>query len=488
VRAHHKWLAAGGVVALAALLWPGPAASADTSLGGYEGSALAMVLHVEIYEPTIPIPAEPQGDGGIVYSRSTVESGPTSRALASYLWPGAVLGDGFDQLTGKPGSKWPFQSNSRYPETIDAPAKNTVQMTDGNGMTTSTDGFNAKADVTLAGLAGPDTNLLGGIATGLGQTSGQTPSPTPTSSVPDLPLPVSSVLAGVMTSKNVSSSSVITVADKTVTSTAHAAASNLGLLGGLITIDGVDVKSQIVSDSTKATASGGSSIGTVKVLGMPIAIDDQGVNLSLPALSTTLSGILKTLGISFTTLPVTKTVEGASGEMDAQVLQISVDTKPLKAVLNNVLSPLVALIPPDTRTDLAPLLDLAPKIVLTVGDASASANASPAYDGGSSSGVTGGGGVGSGTGGGGDSGTGGGSIGTSGGTGTTNPVNNPASMQPAALSFPGLGAVPRMLILGALALAAALGWAFSRAGGLLLGGARSCAYGLATGVPDLRKG
>jgi hypothetical protein len=498
VKPHRTWLAAGGVVALATLLWPGPAASADTSLGGYEGSATATVLHVEVYEPTIPIPATPQLDGSVAYSKSTVESGPTTRALASYLWPGSVIGDGFDQLVKQPGVKYPLQVNSRYPATSDGPPKNTIQLTDGNGMSTSSDGMNTSATVTLLGLAGGDTNLIGGVGTGLRQVAGTTSSAT----APAVPLPVSQVLAALVTSKNITSTGAVVVGDKTVTATAHAAAANLGLLGGLISIEGIDVKSQVVSDGAKATVSGGSTIGAVKVLGQRIAIDDKGLNLGLPVLSQTVTNLLKTLGISLATIPVTKTVNGATGEMDSQVLQITIDTKPLKSILDNLLNPLLALFPQSARTQLAPLLELGPKIVLTVGDADASAGASPAYDPGSftggGGGDTGGGGVAPGSAGGGDSGAGGGATaGTAGAdtgaaaaadTGGAAPVTTPGGMQPAAMELPALAAVPRMLILGALAFAALLGWLLRQGGGLLLGGTRSCDYGLVTGVPDLRKG
>ena len=79
-----------------------------------------------------------------------------------------------------------------------------------------------------------------------------------------------------------------------------------------------------------------------------------------------------------------------------------------------------------------------------------------------------------------------GTPGSPGGPATTNPSGTQA--QNASLSLPGLTSVPKFLIIGALLLAAAIGWIMQAAGGLLLGDSRMCRLGLTTGVPDLRKG
>ena len=502
MRTQHKWLAGGAVAVLAVLLWPGDAVQADTSLGGYEGVASAAVVHIEIYDPTIPIPAEPQGDGSIGYTKSNVDSGPTSRALSSYLWPGVVIGDGFDQLTKQPGSQYPIAVNSRYPATSSAPAKNTIQLTDGNGMTTSTDGLNTDAKVTLLGVAGDGTNPLGGIGSGMTQLGALPPSSAPSStssssksggSSTGAPLNIGGGLSALVSAKTVTSESKVTVADKTVTAEAHAAVANLSLLGGIISLKGLDVESKVVSDGSKATPTETTTLGSLSLLNgaFPIKLSNDGIDLGLPAISDTVTGLLKSLGIEIKTLPVTKTADGPTATMSNQALQISIDTKPLKAVLDNVLNPILAAIPQAAKDQLAPILSLGPRIVLTIGTTDTSASAAPAYNpgsGGSFPPVGGSTGDNSGS----TGGTGGGNGLLPGNTDQPSSAPQQTTQQPpsqqAASSLPGLGDVPRGLIVGGILLAAAIGWAVTRYGGILFGGAASCDYGLATGVPDLRKG
>jgi hypothetical protein len=505
-----KWCAAIGCATLVTLLWPGPAASADTSLGGYTGSAQGAVVRVQVFEPTIPIPTpspdDPQLDFSLGYTNATVDSGPTSRALASYLWPGVVIGDGFEQLVNQPGAKYPVQVNSRYPATQDAPATNAQQVAAGNGMSTSTDGLNTIATVSTVGIGSAAAGSGGGLSgiPVIGGLLGSLPGAgTGATSGAATPVPISPAAAGIATAQNVTSTSTTTVADKTLTSTAVAAASDISLLGGIIRLSGVKATSQVVSDGTNATPTGSVTIGGMSIAGQPIGLGDKGLQLGpvavpLPDLGSAASGLLKTLGISFSTTPMTKTVSGASGEFHAQGLVITLDTAPFKQLLAQPLNMIVSLLGTQAAQQLAPIIGLAPKFRIIIGDADATAVAAPAYvddssgapdtsDSGTDAGSavmpgdtsgSGSGGVGSGL-------TGGGSLPGS-GPGASSVVQ-PVSLQQAGLHLPALGAVPRMLILGGLLLAAVLGWLLRGGGLLLLGGARNCHFGLATGVPDLRK-
>lgn len=492
----RKWVAGCTAAGLIALAWPGTA-GADSSLGGYTVTSSAAVIHVEVYEPVLPLPASPQGDFSIGYTQTSADSGPSTRALASYLWPGSVIGDGFDQLTGKPGSMYPVQVNSRFPATTTAPATNAAQITDGNGMTTATDGATTTANVTGLGIAGPDVNLLGGLGKGLGQLSGKA---SKVKTPPDVPVPVSSTIGALVTAKGITSNSTIKVSDKLVTSTSTAAAADIALLKGIIGLSGVKVTNTVTSDGTKATVVGEATIGGLTIAGMKVALGDAGITIGssavkLPALPSTLTDLLKTLGIVITVSPVTKTVTGATGTFNGQALVISIDTAPLKQALNGPLSLLINLLGTKAATQLAPLIQLAPRIVVKLGESSSSVSASPPYTGGGTGGYTGGtGGPGT-TGGTGTGGTGPGSVITVPGIpapsqvpiGNTPQGNGGNSPQTTAFKLPGLGTMPRLLIVGALILAALIGWVMRYAGGLLIGGGGPCDLGLSKSTPDLRK-
>ena len=505
-RRTKQYLGMLAAAAVVTLMWPGPS-GADTTLGGYSALAQAMAVRVQIYEPTIPIPASPQIDGGIAFTRSNTDTGPVSRALSSYLWPGDVVGDGFGQLAGGGNQTYPVQVNSRYPATTTAPEHNTSQVTDGNGMTTSSTDTDTKATVTGLGIAG--TNLVTNPLEGFPTPKPSTSSSSGTAKPPAVPVPVSSQLAALVTVGNVTSTTDVKLGNTSVTSTAHSAASDISVAGGLIKIGAVSLTSTSVSDGKKGTNDAKLTIAGLNIGGQPVELNDQGVDLAgTKVTAPKLPDLLSALGFSVAYAPVQKKVDGATASFEGSGLVITIDTNPLKNALNvgALTGPLAKLLDqiPKIGSQLAGLANLGPKIVLFIGDASSSATASPGFDfgsgggstsppaaGGGSGGNTGGGAAGSGGGNvsaGDVGGTGGGSVGagsTGGGGGTP---SQPLGLQPAAQDLPGLGATPRMLLLGGIVLAGLLGWALRAVALSIFGGAGSCRMGLATGVPDLRKG
>jgi hypothetical protein len=82
-------------------------------------------VRVEIYEPTIPIPASPQAELNLGYSNVKADSS-TSRGRASYFWPGDAVGQGFKTIIENLGlppelagpiaeQGYPVQVNSNHP-------------------------------------------------------------------------------------------------------------------------------------------------------------------------------------------------------------------------------------------------------------------------------------------------------------------------------------------------------------------------------------
>lgn len=510
-RARRTLVLFGGAV-LVVLAWPAPSL-ADTTLGGYSGVAQAEAIRIQIFEPEIPIPVnpgQPQVDGGVGYTKSNTDTGPVTRATASYLWPGDTVGDGFGALVGNDKAQYAIQVNSKYPATATAPAKNTAQLTKGNGMTTSTDGFNTKASVTGLGIAGPDTDLLSGIGKGLRNLPGIGNPTAPPGKDVSVPLPVGQMLAALATVQNVQSTSSVVVGKDSVTSDAQAVMSNIKLLGGLINIDNMKVTSTTVSDGKTAKTTGAIRPGAVTVAGTDLGLAGQGVKLGssstkLPKLPSTVTDLLHKIGIEIDYAPSTRTSDGATAALGSDGLVISIDTQPLKTALNvgGLVGPLQDLISkiPHIGSTLAPLLGIGPKIVIRIGDVYSTATAAPAYTvpvvtptGGNPN-------PGTGQGGGnpvppvtpGGGGSGAAPVNTGPGVplpsqsspGTSTPGT---STQPSALTLPGLGNVPKALILGGLALAVVAGWLFRTFSGFVLGGVGRCMHGLATGVPDLRKG
>lgn len=500
-----------GTAAVVTLMWPGPSSADDgaqTTLSGFDASLSASPVRIQIFDegiPGPPNPGKPQLDMGIAFSHSEGSAGRMS-STASYFWPGDLIGNGLGQLV--PNANYTVRSDSSYPATAGTPASDKVQITDGNGMQTAADSSHTSATTTGLGIEG--TNVVSGVLQGIGKIFGQTPS-----KAAPAPLQVPNPLAGIVTFKNVTSDTNITVGKDSVTATAHAAMSSLDLLGGLISLKGFDVKSTTVSDGKKSSVNGTATVGGLTVLGQAIALDSKGVDLAGKAVpAPKFPDLLSALGLGIKWLHSDKKVisdgDGAGGTFAAYGMELTVDTTMLWNTLHvgQLTAPIADLLQkiPQAGSILGALVTYAPKMVIDIGSVQSSLSASPAYNftggGGGGGGVPatnggGGSGIGGVTGGGGGiTNVGGGSVGSGlgGGTGAapnssgTNMTPTLGAPQSAGFSFPALGEVPRMMILGALVLAAGLGWLLRAAALTLFGAGGNCDFGLARGVPDLRKG
>lgn len=509
-----------GVAGLGAIWAPQPVGA--TEIGGYELHARADAVHVEMFEPGLPIPAEPQGDLGFGHTAATASFGPNTRGTASAVWPGDVVGDGFGvfaaQFGGDPNSKYPDQVNAFYPNKPNDASQEFGKGTGNGEFAKATDG-STDANVHLVGIAGSGSTASGtsGLSGLSGVLSKPSASPSPTSGA--APVPAGAQLAALIQTGNVFSDSNVSYTSTKVSSTAHTHISDLALLGGLISIKNIDMTATASSDGTKATSSGTATMGGVSIAGQDLGLTTSGVKLGpsgapAPDVKTALNGLLKTLGISVDVLPgsTDHTSDGASASQVGLVFTI--DTKVLRAMLGNpgdklatLLAPILKQFPQDNKYEqqfvsaLYGIMQLGPEIVINVGDVLASVNAAPAYTftapafGGvpttlnpnpgsvSSNPPTGS--------------VGGGLANIGASPSDAAPIDGslggtPTAVQPVAKALPPLGKIPPMYTIGALVLAAGLGWLFKLTGGpLALAGARVgawCPIAKDSKLPNLREG
>ncbi|MEY9858973.1 hypothetical protein ABH935_004600 [Catenulispora sp. GAS73] len=438
---------------------PRPADGGSSGLGGWTVSASAAPITMEIYDPKIPIPAQPGQPNlefDLSFTRASYGSGPTGAATASWLWPGDAIAFGLGQLFNNPGVKYPILTNVQFPgATPDA----TMQPIPGSYMQSHTDA-NGSTSVSTFGLPLPGT---GPSLPGSSPTSAPSSAPSAPSgllggllgggSLPPLQLPDLGTLIQFLTGQSAlvdiqgeRSQTSATVTNGKAVATAESDAGKLLLLGGLIEFDGLKVTSQSTSDGVKGTSAGNVDYGSMSVAGVTFGITANGIQtpaglIALPQLPDTVNQLLAPLGISIALPAAGDVSKDTAGEMFSHGLQVTIDTAKLKAMLplTPVLTQLFAQIPPDlmkTLTQGLPptvtsvinsLPQLAPKIVLTIGSAKSKADASqainlsggatggpsspPSSSAGSSSSTSGGSTGGTSTGGSGTSGTSGGSTG-----------------------------------------------------------------------------
>ncbi|NYG58437.1 hypothetical protein BJ980_001360 [Nocardioides daedukensis] len=521
--------ASGLVAAVLPLAAQAPAhAEESAAYGGFSASADATPVRVEIFEPAIPIPSEPQLEVRLAYTKAEAETGG-GKGRASYLWPGDAIGEGikvfFEQL-GLPSDLvaggYPVQVNSGFPsgepKATDEPFPGMVMRTSaGDGKSSASAGFSSDSDVDaqkggeLSGLdnLGPLKDLLAPLLGGLEKATTTKPTAKAEPQVPGLP----KELAALVDVDGLVSTSKSSSAEGVVTSTARSNLGEVKLLAGIITISGVETTSTSTSDGKTGTNKSKATYGTLSIAGQKFAIGPHGVEATgkttpIPGLNDNPAKALEQLGLKIEVPKPKREVEGDKASSTIEGLRVEIDTKLLRPVISAIPSGALAELIPEEAGPLKGLVgalsQLAPRVVVTLGlsqtqvdtvpeismDAPAgdldtdtappadTGDAAPSGDSGSSGDVAGAGAPDASAP---DAG------GADAGAGASDGTLDDAAAVSASPGLPPLGSIPGMLLFGGIALAAAAGSWFRKIGALALGAGAPCPHGLDSGLPDLRK-
>jgi hypothetical protein len=510
-------LVAGALCLAPAAVAPAQGARAAADFAGFTAEATATPLKIEVFEPAIPIPADPQFELDFSYTRADGTSGPTGTARASALWPGDSVGEGWktvgeaiglpDELT-KDG--YPIQVNAASPgETTHSsqePLPGVVTRADASDKrATAKAGYSTSGDTSegraasgpqptnpLTALSSGDLSALGSALTGTTDGSGDDPTTAG-------PLGAFSALVDV---GGVQSVSTTDYSGDTVIARSTSRLADVSLVGGLVELTGVEV----VAATTSNLAAGAKStdkvrVGGITIAGQSYALTPDGIEGGdgtppIPGLPADPTAALKALGIGIEMPKPHINAEGPQGDIAVRGIQVTIDTTPLKSALPALpIGDLVGGVPDEAgqlKSLLLALGEAHPKVVLSLGANTASAATAagfdiaeqPATDGAPATGASSG-----------SAPAGAGAAPAAAAAPevapalTSAPVSASTALSPASAvpGLPPLGSIPAMLALLGLALASGAGWYLRRAGGLLFGVGSSCSHGLKAGVPDLRK-
>jgi hypothetical protein len=505
-------LATGGAATLAP-------AHAEQDFSGFSTYAQATPLRIEVHEPAIPVPSDPQLELNFSYTKVGGTSGPIGTARASALWPGDAIGEGlktFGEQLGLPGALtdggYPVQVNAMTPGDT---ASATQEFLPGNTGKVITDdkkaiakvGYGTTGDVAPGddGSAKPPANPLAPLLTDplgtltnlLGGTSSAGPGATPPVNGP---LGALGLLVGIGGMDSISSTTYDAAGDSVI-ATATSRLGSVGLLGGIVKLDGVEVITTVTSNlAGGAKVSRKITIGAMSIAGNKFGLTGDGVEAMgkvtpIPGLPDAPAAALAALGITFQLGKAEVNKNGSAGSVSAEGLRITLKTAPLLSKLPKLpLGDLLANFPdlPGQASIVKGLIialgEATPQVDIVLGQSTARAETVAAIDPGTI--VTP-------------------PIDT--GTGEVPPVTDPGidlggtgEIPPLALpqqqpeitpldpdqaggKLLPLGDVPTWLLLLSLAVAGGAGWGIWRAGSVLFAGPNPCTHGLRAGIPDLRK-
>jgi len=356
---------AGGLAVMPLLLAGGARAATAPTLGGWNVSADGNGIDIVIDNATGLAGIHPFTEADFPEAESQFETGPFGSGLATVFWPGSAGGN-FGSLSeelGIPSQLEPYVSK------LNDPVKANAQYPAGPTSATYPAGA-------------PDGAIeMQSHATAAGTTA--------TAALTDESVPS---LISFSSAKGTSSSSANTTAVGTGTSDFG----GISLLGGLIDIGAVTSTATATSTGTTSSGSSATHVSGVTVLGQPASIGSDG--LVLPSSFTNASGILgpvldaaeelalqqvvSALDIKVTELPSIQTQNGASDTQTSGGLQIEL-TPPsvLATTLETAMAPLAPYFPAQAAiVPTLPGLLQGGTLTITIGRATASADASPAFN------------------------------------------------------------------------------------------------------------
>lgn len=428
---------ATGLVALALPLTGGAPAVAAASADdggksfGYSAQTTATPVFVEIYEPTIPIPATPQAEFQFGYTRVVADSS-SSRGRASFLWPGDAVGEGMKTIVENLGlpaeisgpiaaQGYPVQVNSGYPSgeagEAQEPIPGVVMRTGAtekatyaqNGYSTTCDTSGGEAGdgeggggvpglPTIPGLPGlpelpiplPGLDALLGASQGTSQGSSQVNSSDRSAtttrssarsaaadeSATECQIPAQ--LAGLVTFGGFEAFSYTERTAGDVSGVSRSAVGDVSLLGGVVTMSGVSSKVTSTSNGTKPQGKGRASYGTLTIAGQEFGIGPDGVEgggqgAPIPGLPDEPKAALAQLGITVTVPEPTFQVDGKEVQSIVEGLVVELDTRTLTDALRTL--PLQSILDqlPEETAELKKVLqagiNLSPRVVMHLGRA-----------------------------------------------------------------------------------------------------------------------
>jgi hypothetical protein len=347
-------------VAVAPASTPPAADQAAPSLGGWNISADGNAVDITFDNATGLAGVHPFTEADFPEAESQFSTGPFGSALASVFWPGSAGGN-FGSLSGELG--FPSQLQALTSQLND-PVRASAQYPAGPTTASYPPGGSSGVAV-MQSTAGP-----GGV-TSEGAVSDQSPS----------------AVLQFSTAKGSSSST----ASNTAVGQATSDVGGVALLGGLVTIGSVTSTATATSDGTTGSGSASTEVAGVAVLGQATSIGSKGLvipelpgSLGIavqPLVQNALSQVVSALGLTVTELPSTQQANGAGYTATSGGLSISIDppssAAPLLEQAASVLAPLfpaqAAIIP-----TLPGLLQGA-TLTITLGRATATADASPPF-------------------------------------------------------------------------------------------------------------